>query len=215
MVLEGISVRLEPLAPHHASALHAATEVDDRIWDFLPYGPFDAAAHAAWVEAMAGLADPFFLALTRSSAPGPEGVLALMRIVPEHGCIEVGHIRLGPALQRSRAATEALFLVLDWAFGVGYRRFEWKCDALNLPSRRAAQRFGFAYEGVFRQHMIVKGRNRDTAWFAITDGDWTRLRGAYLAWLDPGNFDPAGRQRERLSALTAPLCAAGDPANSA
>ena len=135
-----------------------------------------------------------------------------MRISPEAGSIEVGHICLSPSLQRTRAASEMVFLLADWVFREGYRRFEWKCDALNRPSRRAAQRFGFSFEGVFRQHLIVKGRNRDTAWFAMTDGDWACLRPAWAAWLDPANFDAAGRQRRALGALTAPCRAGSDPA---
>ena len=127
------------------------------------------------------------------------------------GTIEVGHINLAPELQRSRAATEAMFLMMEWAFSAGYRRYEWKCDALNLPSRRAAQRLGFSYEGLFRQAAVVKGRNRDTAWFACIDTDWPALREAYRAWLDPSNFDADGRQRESLSDLTRLVRVSSDP----
>ena len=134
-----------------------------------------------------------------------------MRIAPEAGSIEVGHICYAPALQRTRAASEAIFLFADWVFREGYRRFEWKCNALNRASRRAAERFGFSFEGVFRNHMVVKGRNRDTAWFAMTDGDWAGLKPAWEAWLDPANFDADGRQRRRLGALTAPWRVASDP----
>jgi RimJ/RimL family protein N-acetyltransferase len=204
--------RLDPLVPAHAAALHAAAAGHDALWDFMPYGPFDTAGRAAWVAAVAGRPDPLFLALTAAGAAGPAGVMSLMRITPEAGSIEVGHICLAPPLQRSAAATEAIFLLADWAFGAGYRRFEWKCDALNLPSRRAAQRLGFAWEGIFRQAAVVKGRNRDTAWFAMTDGDFRRLRPAYARWLDPANFDAQGRQRARLSDLTAPHLFARDPA---
>jgi RimJ/RimL family protein N-acetyltransferase len=192
--------------------LHAANSDDDRIWDYLAYGPFDAESYADWVSRVAGGADPRFFALFDRARPGPLGVASLMRIDPANGAIEVGHICLSPALQRSRAASEAIFLLGDWAFGAGYRRFEWKCDARNLPSRRAAQRFGFSYEGVFRNHMIVKGRNRDTAWFAMTDADWPELRAGWSAWLDPANFDAEGRQIRRLGALTAPGRVASDPA---
>ena len=160
---------------------------------------------------MAGKADPLFFALVDRDTGRPGGVASLMRITPEAGSIEVGHICLAPAMQRTRAASEMIFLFADWLFREGYRRFEWKCDALNLPSRRAAQRFGFSFEGVFRQHLIVKGRNRDTAWFAMTDGDWRCLRPAWAAWLDPANFDAAGGQRRALGALTAPCRAGSDP----
>ena len=141
----------------------------------------------------------------------PVGVAAYLRITPEHGSIEVGHICLSPALQRSRAATEAMWLMMEWAFSNGYRRYEWKCNALNIPSRRAAQRLGFSFEGIFRQHMIIKGRNRDSAWFAVTDQDWPALREAYAAWLNPANFDAEGRQRERLSDLTNLVRVSDDP----
>ena len=199
MRLEGRYVRLDPLAPAHAAALDAAKRVDDGIWDYLPYGPFaDEAAYAAWVEVMAGKPDPLFFALTDKATGRPGGVASLMRIAPEAGSIEVGHICLAPAIQRTRAASEMIFLLADWVFREGYRRFEWKCDALNLPSRRAAQRFGFSFEGVFRQHLIVKGRNRDTAWFAILDKDWQRIRAGFERWLRPENFDEKGRQKAKL-----------------
>ena len=204
MTLTGHYVRLEPLSPEHAAALHAANAVDDTIWDYLGYGPFpDAAAYAAWVDGVAGRADPCFFAIFPAGRPAPLGVAALMRVDVDHGVVEVGNICLTPSLQRSRAATEAILLLAAWAFEAGYRRFEWKCDAGNAPSRRAAARYGFAFEGVFRQHMIVKGRNRDTAWFAMIDRDWPELAAAHRRWLDPANFDADGRQRERLGELTA------------
>ncbi len=200
----GRYVRLAPLAASHAHALHAAYGADDRLWDFMGVGPFpDAEAYSDWVRSVAGLADPRFFALIDRSAEGPGGVASLMRIDPANGVIEIGNICLSPALQRTRAASEALFLLADWAFNAGYRRLEWKCNAANAPSRRAAARFGFVFEGVFRQHMIVKGRNRDTAWFSILDREWPALRDAHRRWLDPGNFDDRGRQRQALSALTA------------
>lgn len=212
-VLEGQAVRLEPLAPTHAADLFEANRADDRIWDYLPYGPFATGAdYAAWVAKMAGGEDPLFYAIRSLASGKAEGVASFLRITPAAGSIEVGHICLSPRLQGGRAATEAMFLMMDWVFANGYRRYEWKCDALNLPSRRAAERFGFSYEGTFRQHLVYKGRNRDTAWFAMTDGDWTVLRGAYLAWLDAGNFDEAGRQRRRLSDLTRPALFSRDPA---
>ena len=139
-------------------ALFAANRADDAIWDYLPYGPFaDEAAYRAWVEGVAGKPDPLFFALTDRAVGTPAGVASLMRISPEAGSIEVGHICLSPALQRTRAASEMIFLFADWVFREGYRRFEWKCDSLNRPSRRAAQRFGFSFEGVFRQHIDRQG----------------------------------------------------------
>ena len=140
------------------------------------------------------------------------GVASYLRITPEAGSIEVGHICIAPELAQSRAFTEAMFLMMQWAFAAGYRRYEWKCDACNMPSRRAAQRLGFSYEGIFRQAGVVKGRNRDTAWFAVIDAEWPALREAFLAWLAPQNFDAAGRQKERLSDLTQLVRAGSDPA---
>jgi len=140
------------------------------------------------------------------------GIASFLRISPEAGSIEVGHICISPAMQRGAAMTEAMFLMMDWAFRAGYRRYEWKCNALNLASRRAAQRLGFSFEGVFRQHLVVKGRNRDTAWFSVIDSEWPALLEAYAAWLHPSNFDARGRQRERLSDLTRLVRTASDPA---
>jgi RimJ/RimL family protein N-acetyltransferase len=209
----GRYVRLEPLAAAHAGDLHAAFAGHDRLWDYMPYGPFPSAAdYAAWVGSVAGGGDPLFLALVDRAAGRAGGVASYLRIAPEAGTIELGHIALSPALQGSRAATEAWFLMIGWAFAAGYRRFEWKCNALNIASRRAAQRLGLSYEGTFRQAAVVKGRNRDTAWFAAIDGEWPELRAAFEAWLDPANFDAEGRQRQRLSELTRPLLAADDPA---
>jgi len=213
MRLEGRYLRLDPLVPAHAAALDAAYREDDSIWTYLPYGPFaDEGSYRAWVEDASGKADPLFFALTDRDRRDPGGVASLLRINPDAGSIEVGHICLSPSLQRTRAASEMIFLLADWVFREGYRRFEWKCNSLNLPSRRAAQRFGFSYEGVFRQHLVVKNRNRDTAWFAMTDGDWTRLRPAWEAWLDPTNFDVEGRQRQSLGGLTRPFLVLADPA---
>jgi RimJ/RimL family protein N-acetyltransferase len=211
--LDGRHVRLERLDPaRHAAELHAANAADDRIWDYLPYGPFDSeSAYRTWAEAMAVQADPCFYTIIDRAHGRAAGVASYLRITPAMGVIEVGHICLSPALQGTRAATEAMFVMADWAFAAGYRRYEWKCNALNLASRRAAERLGFSYEGIFRQHMVVKGRNRDTAWFAMTDGDWPALRAAYTAWLAAENFDADGRQRRRLSDLTRPHLAARDP----
>lgn len=212
--LTGRYARLERLsADRHAADLYRAKSVDDRIWDYLPYGPFSsAAAYHRWArEAEAG-DDPLFYAIRDLDTGQWGGVASYLRIAPEAGSIEVGHINLAPALQRSRAATEAMYLMMRWAFEAGYRRYEWKCNALNLASRRAAQRLGFSYEGVFRQAAVIKGRNRDTAWFACIDADWPGLKTAFEAWLDPRNFDAACRQRERLGDLTALVRVASDPA---
>lgn len=212
-VLEGRWARLERLdADRHAAEIHAANREDDSIWDYLPYGPFRTEAEwRAWAAGMAPKEDPFFYAIRDLSIGRAAGVAAFLRIDPANGVIEVGHINLSPALQRTPAATDAMRLMMGWAFGAGYRRYEWKCNALNLGSRRAAQRLGLSYEGVFRQHMVQKGRNRDTAWFAAIDKEWPALRAAYEAWLGPANFDGDGRQRVALSALTAPVLAARDP----
>lgn len=208
--LEGQVARLEPLdAAAHAAALHAAYAGHDHVWDYLPYGPFpDAAAYADWVAAHAAGDDPLFFAVLDRATGAPRGVASYLRITPEHGVIEIGHIAFSPAMQRGRVATEALALMLQAAFSLGYRRVEWKCDALNVPSRRAAQRLGLSFEGVFRNHMVVKGRNRDSAWYAATDGDWVALRPALTAWLAPANFDAQGRQRRRLSEMTDPFLSA-------
>ncbi len=212
-VLEGRFVRVEPLsAARHAAELHAANAADDRIWDYLGYGPFpDKDSYSAWAAGMAAGSDPSFFALVDRATGRAAGVASYLRITPETGCIEVGHICLSPSLQRSPAATEAMALMMGWAFAAGYRRYEWKCDALNLPSRRAAARLGFSYEGTFRQHMIVKGRNRDTAWFSILDREWPALSAAFDRWLEPGNFDATGAQRRSLSAMTRGLRASTDP----
>jgi RimJ/RimL family protein N-acetyltransferase len=205
--LTGVRVRLEPLdAAAHASALFAAAQgpsADSRLWEFLPYGPFiDQRDFTAWVKANAAGDDPLFFAIVEARDDQAVGVASYLRIAPEDGVIEIGHIWFGAALQRTAAATEAIFLLARHAFdGLGYRRLEWKCDALNLRSRRAAERFGFCFEGVFRQHMIVKGRNRDTAWYALLDRDWAVARRAFESWLDPANFDTEGRQRRTLSEL--------------
>jgi RimJ/RimL family protein N-acetyltransferase len=199
-------------AAKHAEALFAANRASDAIWDWLPYGPFpEGEAYLAWVEEMAAREDPFFYAIRDRETGHWGGVASFLRIAPEAGSIEVGHINFAPRLQRSRAATEAMFHMMHWVFEAGYRRYEWKCNALNRASRRAAERFGFSYEGVFRQAAVVKGRNRDTAWFACIDTEWPALRAAYELWLDPVNFDAEGRQRQALSDLTRPILVARDP----
>lgn len=212
--LAGRFVRLEPLDPAvHAAELFEAFRADDAVWTYLPYGPFpDPAAYRGWVAAMAAKDDPCFFALRDLASGRAAGVASYLRIDPAQGVIEVGHINLSPALQKGPAATEAMALMMGWAFGAGYRRYEWKCNALNAGSRRAAQRLGFSFEGVFRQAAVIKGRNRDTAWFSVIDREWPALRAAFAAWLSPENFGSGGRQRQRLSDLTAPLVAAPDPA---
>lgn len=206
--MEGSHCRVEPIDPdRHAGSLHAANRQDaeGRIWTYLAYGPFDSeSAYRAWMEKTCLGDDPLFHAVVERRSGRAVGVASYLRIDPPVGVIEVGHINFSPALQRTPAATEAMFLMMRRVFDeLGYRRYEWKCDALNAPSRAAAERLGFVFEGIFRQATIYKGRNRDTAWYAITDGDWPRLRTAFQTWLDPANFDANGRQRQRLSVLTA------------
>lgn len=213
-ILEGRYARLEPLsAEAHAALLFRAYVGHDHVWDYLPYGPFSSAAlYHRWVREMAQGDDPFFYAVRDLDTGLYGGVASFLRIAPQAGSIEVGHINFAPALQQTRASTEAMFLMMRWVFEAGYRRYEWKCDTLNLPSRRAAQRLGFSYEGVFRQALVVKGRNRDTAWFAAIDKEWPALREAYRAWLNPANFDTSGRQIERLGDLTGLVRVSSDSA---
>jgi RimJ/RimL family protein N-acetyltransferase len=200
--LQGRHVLLRPVeAATDAEPLYAASHPSD-IWIYLPYGPYESAAHMS--EALAQLErseDPLFFTLVTDR---PSGIASYLRITPEHGAIEIGHIWFGTAMQRTAAATEAIYLLARHVFDdLGYRRLEWKCNALNAPSRRAAERFGFTFEGVFRKQQVVKGRNRDTAWYAIVDDDWPRIRVAFTQWLAPGNFDAHGRQRRSLSSFMA------------
>lgn len=213
-LLRGSYAELAPLeAEAHAALLYRAYAGQDQVWDYLPYGPFHSAAlYHRWVRDNAGRPDPFFYAIRNLESGAWEGVASYLRVSPEMGSIEVGHINYAPALQRTRAATEAMYLMMRWAFEAGYRRYEWKCNALNLGSRRAAERLGLSYEGVFRQAAVVKGRNRDTAWFAAIDSEWPALREAFEAWLAPTNFDAEGRQRERLGDLTRLVRVSSDPA---
>ena len=205
--LEGRSVRLEPAdVAAHGGALYAAfaeSDPEGAIWTYMGYGPFaDRDAFLAWLGNQQASEDPLFFALIPTETGRAAGMASFMRMAPEHGVIEAGNIWLAPSLQRTRAATEAIYLMIAHAFDdLGYRRFEWKCDALNAASRRAAKRYGFTFEGIFRQHMVIKGRNRDTAWHAILDHEWPRLSEAFQAWLDDANFDGAGRQRRALSEL--------------
>ena len=201
-------MRLEPLAPDHAPGLFAACTGPGTAERFrwLPeHPPTDAGAFAAWVAEKARSEDPLWFAVIDRATGAVLGRQTLMRIDPANGVIEIGNIYWGPAMARSTAATEALHLLAAHVLGdLGYRRFEWKCNDRNAPSKAAALRFGFRPEGLFRQHMVVKGENRDTAWFAMLDTDWPHLAAGYRAWLDPANFDADGRQRQSLRALTAP-----------
>ena len=206
-VMEGRLVRLEPLVVAHAEALHDANGLDreGRNWTYLPYGPFDSLhAYRDWVGEVTRGGDPMFYAILRQSDDEAAGVASYLRIAPGSGSIEVGNINYSPLLQRTQGATEAMYLMMKWAFEAGYRRYEWKCDALNAPSRRAALRLGLSFEGVFRQATIYKGRNRDSAWYAAIDAEWPALKAAFETWLDPENFDTQGRQRQSLGALTRP-----------
>jgi RimJ/RimL family protein N-acetyltransferase len=200
--IEGETVTLEPLdAGRHASHIYAAVAGADELWRFLPYGPFpDEPSFTAWVADLAASQDPLFYAIVDRASAEPLGLGSYLRMAPQHGAIEVGHLLFTPRLQRTRMATEAISLWLRHAFDdLGNRRMEWKCNALNAPSRAAAERFGFTFEGVFRQHMVVKGRNRDTAWYSITDAEWPVRRAAFEAWLSADNFDASGRQRRSLA----------------
>jgi RimJ/RimL family protein N-acetyltransferase len=200
---------VEPLDPvRHTSDLHAANLIDreGRNWTYLPYEPFETeAAYRVWVEKAAAGSDPLTQAIIDAATGKAVGVASFMRIDVPHGVIEVGGINYSPLLQRKPAATEAMYLMMKRVFDLGYRRYEWKCDSLNAPSRAAAARLGFSYEGLFRQAWVYKGRNRDTTWFSILDSEWPALREAFERWLAPANFDADGRQRVSLSSLTTPL----------
>ena len=194
--------RMEALDPaRHSAALYDAFRLDTAglDWTYLFYGPFaDAVAFRSWLDGVAVGDDPLFYTIL-DEGDTAVGVASYLRIFPDIGSIEVGHIHYAPALQRSRAATEAMYLMMRRAFDeLGYRRYEWKCDSLNAPSRRAADRLGFVYEGTFRQATIYKGRNRDTAWYSIIDTEWPSVRRAFESWLDPANFDESGAQRTPL-----------------
>jgi RimJ/RimL family protein N-acetyltransferase len=203
MSLEGRYCRIEPLdAERHASDLHEANReaADGRFWTYLSHEPFtELEPYQGWMRQAAAGEDPLFFAVRDLRDGRAAGLFAYMRIDPAAGSIELGHVNFSPRLQRTRVATEAVYLMLAHAFEtLGYRRFEWKCDSLNAPSRAAALRFGFTFEGIFRQATVYKGRSRDTAWFSIIDGEWPALAAAYRAWLAPDNFDEAGLQRAPL-----------------
>jgi len=211
-VMKGQFCRVEPLDPErHAADLHLANleDVENRIWTYLPYGPFETLNdYRAWIEGSCLGDDPLFHAIVDTAPQFGRGtacgVASYLRIDPPVGVIEVGHINFAPRLQNTRAATEAMYLMMRRVFDeLGYRRYEWKCDALNARSCRAAERLGFRHEGIFRQATLYKGRNRDTAWYAILDKDWSATRRAFEIWLAPDNFDADGSQRRSLSALMA------------
>ena len=198
--------RIEPLDPSvHGTDLHeclGAPANHDGRWTYLPYGPFeDRESFQRWLEKSAAGDDPLFFAIVDERGRAV-GVAAYMRIDRANGVIEVGHLNFSRHLQRTAAATEAMYLMMRRAFDeLGYRRYEWKCDSFNAPSRRAAERLGFTYEGLFRQAIVYRQRTRDTTWFSMTDAEWPSRKAAFEAWLDPGNFDAAGTQRRPLSAF--------------
>jgi RimJ/RimL family protein N-acetyltransferase/glutaredoxin len=200
--MTGRYCRIEPLdAVRHARELHEANGFDraGSMWTYLLSGPFASGAeYRAWLDERQSSDDPLFFAFLDAASGRAIGLGAYLRIDPASGSIEVGHLQYSPLMQRTAVATEAMYLMMRTAFGLGYRRYEWKCDALNARSRRAAERLGFTFEGVFRQALVYKGRNRDTAWYSILDSEWPRLEAAFRAWLDPGNFDATGHQRASL-----------------
>jgi RimJ/RimL family protein N-acetyltransferase len=205
VVLEGRHGRVEKLdAARHGTPLWEYANGHNELWPYMGYGPFaDAKAFAAWLAERPALEDPYSYAVIDQSGRAV-GIATLMEIRPAMRVIEVGHIVYTPPLQRTPLASEAQYLLAKYVFEeLGYRRYEWKCNALNAPSRRAAERYGFTFEGVFRQHLIVKGRNRDTAWFSMLDSEWPARKAAFERWLAPDNFDKDGRQRQSLAALNA------------
>lgn len=199
--LIGQYCRLEPLRLQHAADLFAsyAADQEQRIWTYLPYGPFvDLANFSTWLNQQATRQDPLFYSVIDKTGKAV-GVASYLRIDPTNGVIEVGHINFSPALQRTQASTEAMYLMMRHVFDdLGYRRYEWKCDALNRPSRQAAKRLGFSFEGIFRQATVYKGRNRDTAWFSILDSEWPALKQKFEVWLAARNFDSTGKQLKAL-----------------
>lgn len=203
MILRGRYVTLEPLdAAHHTSALWDAVRGHDCLWRWLADGPYETEEEFRHsIEQKQKATTAVFLAIVPAATGRAAGFASYMRIEPSHGVVEVGNILFSPALQRTRAATEAMYLMARHVFeDLGYRRYEWKCNAENEPSRRAALRLGFSFEGIFRQHMVVKGRSRDTAWFAMLDEEWAARKRAFEAWLDPANFDSGGGQITPLGA---------------
>jgi RimJ/RimL family protein N-acetyltransferase len=207
--IEGKLVDLKPLiASEFAEELFISNAIDKEgiNWAYLPYGPFDSQAdYAKWIKSFEEGDDPIFFAIISKKLKKAIGIASFLRINPTKGLIEVGHINYSPLLQKTTEATEAMFLMMKWVFDNGYRRYEWKCNALNLKSRRAAQRLGFSYEGVFRQMTISKGRNRDTAWFAIIDKEWAEIEKCFDQFLSESNFDNNGKSKVSLTSLTESL----------
>lgn len=204
--IEGRYVRLERLLPaEHTSALFAAQQGDDRTWLYMGNGPFTSEADMrVYTERMATSSDPWAYVVIPTGGE-PVGLLTYLRMAPEHGSIEIGHIWYGASVQRSPVTTEVVYLTARKAFDeLGYRRFEWKCYSTNARSRAAAERFGFTYEGTFRNHLIVRGRNRDTSWYSITLEEWPAVKRAFEAWLDPSNFDTEGNQKRTLASFRTP-----------
>lgn len=208
VVLHGTRCDLEPLdVERHGDALYDANDRGDGSnWTYLfNEPPASREAYLDFLRASFSGDDPFCYAIVDHATRSAVGIATYLRITPAHGGIEVGHINFSPALQRTPAATEAMYLMMRHVFALGYRRYEWKCDSLNAPSRAAAQRLGFSYEGTFKRAIVYKGRNRDTAWYSITDDEWPAVRAAFEQWLAPSNFDAHGSQRVHLRGLTAPL----------
>lgn len=225
LTLQGKHCLITPLKEEHAADLYAAKQLDKEHinWRYLIYGPYDSAAdYAAWVKSVVEESDPYFFTIATKAAGGdggdggsdeylPVGIASYLRIAPTAGSIEVGHIHFSPALQGTRAATEAMYLMMKWVFDNGYRRYEWKCNALNQRSRQAAQRLGFSYEGIFRQALVAKGHNRDTAWFAVIDKEWPALSKCFEEYLADDNFTADNKQKTPLSSMTRPLLFKSDP----
>ena len=209
ITLDGERVRLEPLnADQHAKPLFKAKTQDGGAenWTYLPYGPFETLAdYIDWLRTIETLEDPCFFTIIRKSDDRPVGIASYLRISPDDGSIEVGHIHFSPLLQKTTEATEAMYLMMQWAFDAGYRRYEWKCNAKNAKSRSAAQRLGLSYEGVFRQATISKGQNRDTAWFAAIDKEWPALKQAFTTYLYKTTYQPGDAPKLSLRELTEPL----------
>ena len=205
--MQGRYCRVEPLDPaRHARELHEANSLDreGRMWTYLFSGTFASFDdYRAWLDAKQGSEDPLFFAFVDAASGRAVGLGSYLRIDPSNGTVEVGHLQFSPLMQRTAVATEAMYLMMKTAFELGYRRYEWKCDALNAGSRRAAERLGFRFEGIFRQAIVYKGRSRDTAWYSVIDKEWPALEAAFGAWLDPANFDSGGRQRRSLADLRA------------
>ena len=209
ITIEGNLVNLKPLVSNQfANELFQSNAIDkdDLNWTYLPYGPFENLEdYSKWIESFEGSNDPVFFAIISKKLKKANGIASYLRINPAIGSIEVGHINFSPLLQRTTEATESMYLMMKWVFDNGYRRFEWKCNALNLKSRNAAQRLGFSYEGVFRQMTIAKGRNRDTAWFAMIDKEWQSIERCFIEFLSESNFELNGKPKISLSSLTQPI----------